>query len=348
MTSNYEGTAYFCCKSNNTEFTIFYTKQPLIRTYSYERGVEEVDDIITVHFSRDCILAKGECSPLPSFFNVDVSVVLNQLEDIAHMVCSYSGHNDKADILEQISSGPARNAIDSVLLDFECKRNKTDIWTLLGLRTQESVSVYHTLELDSIGLLFDRLQEIKSYVRKLKLKLGSTNDDIDRLKLVRDVIPNCELIIDVNEGWDFKTLMSMIPFCEKYDVLMIEQPLPRGADKELKSFKSLVPIFADESFHTVDQLPEIAKCYDGVNIKLDKIGGLTAALDAIEKAKALGLDTMIGCLGGSSLSSAPGYVAAQKASFVDLDNHLWLQFDRHCSLGGLVGHMASPAADLWG
>ena len=63
MTSNYEGTEYFFCKSKNTEFTIFYTKQPLIRTYSYERGVEEVDEIITVHFYRDGILAKGECSP---------------------------------------------------------------------------------------------------------------------------------------------------------------------------------------------------------------------------------------------------------------------------------------------
>jgi L-alanine-DL-glutamate epimerase-like enolase superfamily enzyme len=196
--------------------------------------------------------------------------------------------------------------------------------------------------------LKDRLLDLQLKAHRLKLKLGSTDDDIDRLALLRNIIPDSEVIVDVNEGWTIDKLENLMPALLQHSVKMVEQPLKAGDDHHLRSFKSPIPIFADESFHTTSQIESISKLYSGVNIKLDKIGGLTEALKAIDLARQHNLGIMVGCLGGTSLSSAVGCVAAQKADFVDLDNHLWLKKDHPQSLGGFNGHMALPSADLWG
>ena len=69
-------------------------------------------------------------------------------------------------------------------------------------------------------------------------------------------------------------------------VALIEQPLPAGRDAILRSIAHPVPICADESVHTADDLPALAGLYDAVNIKLDKAGGLTAALQLRDAARA--------------------------------------------------------------
>lgn len=335
-------------KNENIKFSIFYSQLPLVRAYSYERGVELFDDIVSVHISTNGYTGRGECSPLPSFFNKPLKETLKQLERVAEQVCSMGSIGNRDDILSMMKPGPARNAIDSALIDLECKYRKVSVWQLLGFRDVKPVVMYHTLELDSMDTLENRLLDHRFKVQRLKLKLGSTNDDVDRLALVREIMPKSELIVDVNEGWDIDKLATLMPDLARFSVQMIEQPLKAEDDHHLHLFESPIPIFADESFHTISQIESISRLYSGVNIKLDKIGGLTEALKAIALARNNGLGVMVGCLGGTSLSTAAACVAAQRADFVDLDNHLWLQNDRPHSLGGSTGHMALPAADLWG
>ncbi len=54
---------------------------------------------------------------------------------------------------------------------------------------------------------------------------------------------------------------------------MVEQPLPAGMDNALVNLDSPVPICADESFHTRQDLEALKGKYQMVNIKLDKTGG---------------------------------------------------------------------------
>ena len=83
-----------------------------------------------------------------------------------------------------------------------------------------------------------------------------------------------------------------------------------------------VPVCADEPANTVDDLPRLIDCYDFVNIKLDKSGGLTAALDLAHAARAAGLRLMVGCMVGGSLAMAPAMVVAQLCEIADLDGPL--------------------------
>ena len=109
-----------------------------------------------------------------------------------------------------------------------------------------------------------------------------------------------------------------------------------------------VPICADESLHVAADLPRLAGRYDAVNIKLDKAGGLTEALDLAAAARAAGLKIMVGCMVATSLSMAPAFLLAQTADFVDLDGPLLLARDRPDGLRAEGSRLWPPDRALWG
>ncbi len=111
-------------------------------------------------------------------------------------------------------------------------------------------------------------------------------------------------------------------------VEMIEQPVPVGQDAMLDGITSPVPFLADESCQSLADVALCARHYDGINIKLDKAGGLTEALAMAREAEALGLKVMVGCMLSTSLGIAPAFLVAQGADWVDLDGPALLAEDR--------------------
>jgi L-alanine-DL-glutamate epimerase-like enolase superfamily enzyme len=108
-----------------------------------------------------------------------------------------------------------------------------------------------------------------------------------------------------------------------------------------------VPLCADESVHVTADLDTLGGKYDAVNVKLDKAGGLTEALDLVREARRRGFRVMVGCMVGTSLAMAPALLLAQAADWVDLDGPLLLARDR---VPGLVysGALVAPNPALWG
>ncbi|MFP3386969.1 enolase C-terminal domain-like protein, partial [Tritonibacter sp. SIMBA_163] len=74
-----------------------------------------------------------------------------------------------------------------------------------------------------------------------------------------------------------------------------------------------VPVRPDESAHDCASPPTLKGKYDVVNIKLDKTGGLTEALNLRDAALAEGYQVLVGCMVGSSLAMAPATLVAQGA-----------------------------------
>jgi L-alanine-DL-glutamate epimerase-like enolase superfamily enzyme len=85
-----------------------------------------------------------------------------------------------------------------------------------------------------------------------------------------------------------------------------------------------------------------------INIKLDKTGGLTEALELRKQAEAAGMKIMVGCMLATSLAMAPAFVVAQGAQVVDLDGPLLLQKDRDAGFNFSDNQMHAPDAALWG
>src|SRR3546814_3918320 len=129
---------------------------------------------------------------------------------------------------------------------------------------------------------------------------------------------------------------------------MRAQPRQRGQDAAVCEVDRLVPSGADESCHGAADVERRVGRYDGVNIKLDKTGGLTEAMRLLDTARAHGMDAMVGCMTGTSLAMAPGVLVAQRCRFVDLDGPLLLGSDRTPGLRYEHGSVYPAAPELWG
>ena len=178
-------------------------------------------------------------------------------------------------------------------------------------------------------------------------KLG-TPDDMVRLEAVRTGAPEATIIVDANEGWSAEVYTDLAPHLVRLGVTLVEQPLPAGEDDALLGMKRPVPVCADESCHDRASLPGLRGKYDVVNIKLDKTGGLTEALELRRAALSEGYEVMIGCMVGSSLAMAPATLLAQGMPFVDLDGPLLLAEDRDNALIFDERGVHPPDAALWG
>ena len=129
---------------------------------------------------------------------------------------------------------------------------------------------------------------------------------------------------------------------------MVEQPVEMGHDSDLEGLTSPIPLCADESCLTIEDLDRVDPYYDMVNIKLDKTGGLTHALKLAADAQQRGLKLMVGCMAGTSLSMAPAFVIGQSCVFVDLDGPLLMKSDRPAAMQYHDGQVEAPSQQLWG
>ena len=181
----------------------------------------------------------------------------------------------------------------------------------------------------------------------LKLKLSAENG-LASVETVHAARPEARLILDGNEGIAAKDLPAIAHAAADLGVVLIEQPLPVGKDDALTRRPGPVAICADESAHTSADLQSLARRYDAVNVKLDKAGGLTAAINMVQAARASGMGVMIGCMVAGSLSMAPAMMLAGLADYVDLDGPLWLADDIANGLQINDGIIQPPVPALWG
>jgi len=181
----------------------------------------------------------------------------------------------------------------------------------------------------------------------LKVKVDAINPE-GQLRAVRSAAPECRLIVDPNESWDEALLRAIEPLLVELRTDLLEQSVPAGADAWLEGFTPAIPICADEAVHVAADLDVVARRYQVVNVKLDKAGGLTEALELANATRARGLGLLTGCMVSSSLSIAAALHIARMSDFVDLDGPIWLAEDRAGGAHDQGGMLLPPAPGFWG
>jgi L-alanine-DL-glutamate epimerase-like enolase superfamily enzyme len=239
----------------------------------------------------------------------------------------------------------ARNALDCALWDLRAKSTGRPAWQLAGLAAPQPLTTAYTISLDEPAAMAKAAAAAGRPL--LKLKLGRVGDEA-RLSAIRAAVPDARLIVDANEGWSEDILPAMLRACRDAGVELVEQPLPAGRDQSLKGLSRDCLICADESAHGLESLPDLSGKYDAINIKLDKTGGLSPALDLARAAQASGLAIMVGCMVATSLAMAPATLVAQFARYVDLDGPLLLKQDREPGIRFEGSLMQPPLPALWG
>lgn len=252
---------------------------------------------------------------------------------------------NRADLLRLLPPGGARNALDCALWDLEAKRSGIPAWQSAGLMTLRPLVTAYTLSLGTPDAM--AAAAATNPYPLLKLKLGG-DGDVERVKAVKAAAPGSRLIVDANEAWAPPQLERFAPVMAALGVELIEQPLPAHDDEYLTRFQSPVPLCADESCDDLATLPGLTGKYHAINIKLDKTGGLTAALDLTLQARRHGFKLMVGCMLGTSLAMAPAFIVGQWCDYVDLDGPLLQKEDRPNAMTFTDGCIHPFDRRLWG
>jgi len=315
---------------------------PLNRPFRIARGVKDAADVITVAIEEDGKVGYGEAVPYLRY-GENPANALAAVELVRGLIESGAGRDV---LLNELPAGAARNAIDCALWDLEARLSGRDVAAMIGEAPPRPVASALTITIDTPGAMAAAAAAVAG-APLLKVKVDATDPEA-QIRAVREAAPGATLIVDPNESWDRALVEAMQPTLVEMRVALLEQPAPAGDDAWLEDFTPAVPICADESVHVAADLPTIARRYQVVNVKLDKAGGLTAALALARAARGLGLGLMTGCMVSSSLSIAPALHVAMLSDFVDLDGPLWLREDRAGGVRDEGGLLHPPSAGFWG
>ena len=176
------------------------------------------------------------------------------------------------------------------------------------------------------------------------MKVGGWED----VETVREVagISKAEIWVDANEAFWPEEVPEVVSELKGIGVGMIEQPVPAssgpGALKKATEAARPVPVIADEGAITASDVPGLAGCVSGVNVKLAKCGGIRRALEMVHTARSLGMMAMLGCMVETSLGIAAAAHISGLFDFVDLDGAMLLADDPYSGLTYESGRILLP------
>ncbi|MBO9589125.1 N-acetyl-D-Glu racemase DgcA [Devosia sp.] len=315
---------------------------PIAGRFTISRGSKTEARVIRVELEQDGIVGQGECVPYARYGETLEATI----ETILSLAPQLAAGLDRTALQTALPPGAARNAIDCAFWDLEAKRAGTDVATLAHIQPPARIETAYTISLDSAEAMAEAAAR-HAHMPLLKLKLGAP-DDAERIAAIRAAVPNTRLVVDANEGWQPSELQALLRAAHDARIELVEQPLPAGNDALLAGIEHTVPICADESAHALAGLDQLVGCYDAINVKLDKTGGLTEALAVAQRAKELNLAIMVGCMVSTSLSMAPASLLAPFARWVDLDGPLLLASDRPNGLAYTDGAIDPSVGKIWG
>lgn len=219
----------------------------------------------------------------------------------------------------------ARAAVEMALHDWIGKKLGVPVWKLFGLDPASAPRSCVTLGMADPEEMERKLETVRDFPL-IKVKLGGPGD-VDNLRRIRAGYTG-KLQVDANTAWNAADAVRVLRQIEPLGIELVEQPVPRGDLDGLRWVRerSPIPVFADESAHSLADIGQLAGRVDGVNLKIMKTGGLREMRRMIHAARAHGMKVMLGSMVESSLALSAAAQLAPLADYLDLDGH-WLLKD---------------------
>ncbi|MFF5841117.1 mandelate racemase/muconate lactonizing enzyme family protein [Streptomyces massasporeus] len=233
-------------------------------------------------------------------------------------------------------------AVESALLDLAGKRAGVPVHRLLGAAAPPVVATARTIGITTPARAAAQARHlVASGFEIIKVKAGTPDpeDDVERVRVIRDAAPRARLLLDPNGAWSVAQADTLLPRFAALGVEAVEQPLAPGDPDTLGALaeRAPLPVIADEDAVDLADVRRLAGRVHGVNVKLAKCGGVHAALRIRDAIEGSGTALMLGCLTASTLGLAPAVHLADRARWADLDGHLLLAHDPWTGIGGADG-----------
>lgn len=313
-----------------TQLTVAIVRLKLRHTWTTTMSSSTYRDTLHVTWTRDGITSYGEGAPIVRYHE-DAENARKAVESVRELLVS-SDPVQFAKIMSQVGQNvtgnqAAKAAIDIALMDWVGKKLGVPLYSYFGLDPVDAPVTTYSIGIDKPEVIKQKTQEAADFP-VLKIKVGLDSDEAT-IEAVRSVTSK-PLRVDANEGWKNKEeAVRKINWLESQGVEFIEQPLPAEMIDETRWVRSRVhiPIIADEAFQRASDIPKLKDAFDGVNVKLDKSGGMLEAYNMIRIAKSLGMKTMLGCMVSSSVSVTAAAHLSPLVDYADLDGNLLIAND---------------------
>jgi L-alanine-DL-glutamate epimerase-like enolase superfamily enzyme len=241
-----------------------------------------------------------------------------------------------------LNNGSAKAAIDIALHDSIAQKLDIPVYELLGITVRDDIATSFTISLSTPDLMKKQTEENQGY-QIYKVKVGVPGD-IDMVAAVRDAT-KAKIRVDANAGWSLKEAVETIKNLQKFDIELIEQPLHWKDYEGYRILRSKIdlPIIADEGVMTASDIPVYKDIVDGVNIKLQKSGGIREAYKMIAVAKSMHMKVMIGCMVETSVGISAAAQLAPLADYIDLDGNILIKDDPYDGVRAVNGFLKYPS-----
>jgi len=322
----------------------------LANTWTIARGSTNLFEVVMVELSSEAGVAGiGEAAPIRRYHE-NPATVEEFFQRVDPSRLSFTDVNGSMDYLATLSirDMAAKCALNIALLDGAGKVTGQPVYDFLGLGFRDNHHVTSfSIGIDTPDNIHKKVLQAESYP-VLKLKVGVL-DDQAFLAALRRAAPTKAVRVDANEGWKTKeeALERIEWLARDGHIQFIEQPMPQTtAARDLVWLKerSPLPLFADESYHSADDIAHCAECFHGVNVKLVKTGGVSAGFAAVSNARKAGLKTMIGCMIETSVLISAAAHLAELCDYLDIDGNLLTTNDPYAGVTAKHGILSFKEA----
>jgi L-alanine-DL-glutamate epimerase-like enolase superfamily enzyme len=317
----------------------------LRHTWTTTMASDDFRDTLYVAYTAQGITGHGEGAPIVRYHE-NAKSAQQAVESVQQLLqTSDPMHFTKtmAKVFRQVPGEWAgKAAIDIALMDWVGQKLGVPLYRYFGLDARDTPLTTFSIGIDTPEITRQKTIEAAEYP-VLKVKVGLATDE-PTIEAIRSVTKK-PLRVDANEGWKSKEeAVRKINWLEQQGVEFVEQPLPAEMIEETKWVRSRVhiPIIADEACQRASDIPKLQAAFDGVNVKLDKAGGVLEAHRMLQIAKALGMKTMLGCMVSSSVTVTAAAHLSPLVDYADLDGNLLISNDPYRGVRVVKGKLVLP------
>ena len=321
------------------------TRLMLRHTWTTTMSSSQYREVIQLDYTRDGVTGVGEGAPIVRY-KEDAHSAQAAINGILEVLAAANPW-EFAKVMGEVSRRmegqyAAKAAIDIALMDWVGQKLGVPLYRYFGLDPRDAPLTTFSIGIDTPEITRQKVREAEAYP-VLKVKVGLATDE-PTIEAVRSVTKK-PLRVDANEGWtDKEEAVRKINWLETQGVEFVEQPMPAAMLEEMRWVRQRVhlPLIADEACERPADVPKCAGIYDGINVKLDKCGGILEAYKMIQIAKSLGMKTMLGCMISSSISVTAAAHLSPLVDYADLDGNLLISNDAHSGVRVENGKLILP------
>ncbi|QVY65160.1 dipeptide epimerase [Polaribacter sp. Q13] len=300
----------------------------LKHTFTISRESHDFQPSLVVELVSDGFSGFGEATSNP-YYNITVDKMMKIILENKNVIESLSGENPSI-FWQKLQPLFKENmfalcALDMAFNDLYARKLHKKLYEVWGFNINKNPMTDYTIGIDSVEKMVAKMKELPWPI--YKIKLGTKND----IEIVTELRKHSDAIfrIDANCGWTADEAIENSIKLKELGVEFLEQPLKADDIEGAKKLylNSALPIIADESCIVESDVEKCFGLFHGVNVKLTKCGGLTPGKRMLEKAKELGLKTMVGCMTESTVGISAIAHLLPLLDYVDMDGGLLLKKD---------------------